>query len=157
MTFLAHSPQILDIYTSFARQAAQAMTIKTSKTLFPVQTHPAQWRAADPERVKDTLTGEELTQPDPKQAYTHTRWTVNRSPFVYGRHQDQFEIRTYQRALELYDADSETIQRWLHYVSVNLPFGVGVDYTIHDYEPLPSSFQKLATGQDAEDVEKAAE
>jgi ribosomal protein S10 len=115
------------------------MTITPSKTIYPVQTHPSQWLPA--KNTSDRATndaGEPLTAPTPDKAYEHTRWTVNRSPFVYGRHQDQFEIRTYKRSLELYDADTETVKRWLHYVATNLPFGVGVDYALHEYEPIPT-------------------
>lgn len=69
-------------------------------------------------------------------SYETKRWTLNRSPFVHGRHQDQFELRTYKRTLELYDADMETIRRWMHYVCLNMPAGVGFEYTLKRREPL---------------------
>jgi small subunit ribosomal protein S10 len=156
VTFLGHASQLLDVYVSFSRQAAQAMLINTSKTIFPIQNTPKA-RFAPPEisldpRVnnqqlnKDTnlnnqdqqtvVAAAENIKDTSALSYDTHRWTVNRSPFVHGRHQDQFELRTYKRSLELFDADSETIKRWLHYVASNMPAGVGFEYQIMEYEEL---------------------
>lgn len=48
VTFLGHTSQLLDVYVSFSRQAAQAMSIRASKTIFPIQNTP-QVRFAPPE------------------------------------------------------------------------------------------------------------
>jgi small subunit ribosomal protein S10 len=117
IAFRGFQPSLLDMYTSFARQAAQSMYITTSKVHF----------------IDD--------KPKDASFVVSQRWTVNRSPFVHGHHQDQFDVRTYSRHMDLYDVDRETVLRWLHYVSVNLPAGVGVDYVLHDYE-RPGQWQQ---------------
>jgi hypothetical protein len=144
--FLGHTAQLVDIYASFARQAAQAMSIPVSKTLFPIKNTPNQlFQPAeyDPDFPGvEYMKEEELLKKRQENvdtsgiSFDYYRWTVNRSPFVHGRHQDQFEVRTYERDIELMDADTETIKRWLHYVTQNLPFGVGIEYKLYEYEKL---------------------
>jgi hypothetical protein len=155
VSFLGHTSQMLDLYVSFARQAAQAMTISVSKTLYPIRNTPDMDFAPVflPEATADESSSlsvpaiklTALNNQERSEGYTmntegisfeYDRWTVNRSPFVHGRHQDQFEVRTYRRQLDLFDADTETVKRWLHYVSTNLPAGIGVEYQLVDYEPF---------------------
>lgn len=146
VTFLGHSAPLLDVYVSFARQAAQAMTIHPSKTIFPIRTTPD--IAFCPETYPAKSSTDTAAGPAPTQdslghtkglSFTQDRWTVNRSPFVHGRHQDQFEIRTYQRRLELFNAHPETVKRWLHYVSMNLPPSIGFEYIVHTEERIDLS------------------
>jgi small subunit ribosomal protein S10 len=102
--FLCYTNQLLDMYTSFARQAAQAMQMTASPvTVFK---------------------------------YDLRRWSVLRSPHVHKKAMDQFEIRTHKRTMQLFNADSETVNRWLHYVTMNLPAGVGFHYKKYDQEPF---------------------
>ena len=147
VTFLGHTAPLLDAYVSFARQAAQAMAIRPSKTIFPVRTTPDVPFCPDSYPAKSDLEGSAGDDGTTNTAHTEMkntrglsftvdRWTVNRSPFVHGRHQDQFEIRTYQRRLELFDAHPETVRRWLHYCAMNLPASVGLEYVVHTEEQV---------------------
>lgn len=160
VTFMGHTAPLLDHYVSFARQAAQAMQIKPSRTIYPVTTTPEQpfipttypttiSQALQMQHVQEQKQQSETDAANKKEddvicknpdtralSYEYTRYTVNKSPFAHGRHQDQFEIRTYKRQLALFDADSEVIKRWMHYVTQNMPAGIGFEYEIIDYEPL---------------------
>ena len=136
--FNGHQAQLVDLYSSFSRQAAQAMNIQVSKVIFPSKTirdiscnndNLAKLGSSDDLDPEDAIDTRELS-------YSVKRWTVNRSPFVHGRHQDQFEIRTYSRDLELSHSSSEVIKRWIHYISVSMPAGVGLDYSLVDYENI---------------------
>lgn len=102
--FTAHTAPLLKIYTSFSRQAAQAMNIKTSKP-----------RLLDSSSNKTSL------------------WTVNRSPFAHGRHQDQFIIQSLSTDFDLFNASNEHILRFLHYITMNMPAGLQLKYEMYEY------------------------
>jgi ribosomal protein S10 len=168
--FLGYNAQLVDHFTSFARQAAQAMTIRPSRTFMPIKHTPdAMFPFPGTDAPASITSGasndidthsnsnnnsscvtsveERRRAVDSRElSFEYDRWTVNRSPFVHGRHQDQFEIRTYRRNLKLFDADTETIRRWLHYISMNIPAGVGIEYALHDYEKYDPSSTESTTG-----------
>ncbi|KAL1914369.1 mitochondrial 37S ribosomal protein uS10m [Calcarisporiella thermophila] len=65
-----------------------------------------------------------------------SRWTVPRSPFIHKKSQENFERKTHKRLLQLKDANREVVERWLHYVKVNAPGGVGMRATMFEWEEL---------------------
>jgi ribosomal protein S10 len=137
VTFKSYTHQPMDYFISFSRQAAQAMKLNPSKTIFPIKnTSSSSFQKplrSDTEPVKNEIVEDDLS----KVSYEiETRWSVNKSPFIYAKHQDQFEMRNYIRELEIYDSEVEVVKRWLHYVSQNLPAGVAVEYELIEKEPL---------------------
>lgn len=134
VTFLSHTNQPLDHFVSFARQAAQAFTLQPSKTQFPVANTPL--TSFYPKESRELVRNERVTNDLSKVSYEVDRYTVNRSKFIYAKHQDTFEIRTYKRQLDIFNGNDETVKRWMHYLSMNLPFGVGFEYTLYEKEPL---------------------
>lgn len=64
------------------------------------------------------------------------RWTVLKSPFVHKSAMEVFERRTHKRLLVLRDADPEVVKKWIKYVNDNIPVGIGMRYTMTEYEPL---------------------
>jgi small subunit ribosomal protein S10 len=52
------------------------------------------------------------------------RWSVIRSPFIDKRSQEQFEIRTHKRLIDIIETSSKTIDAL---TSLNLPAGVEID------------------------------
>jgi ribosomal protein S10 len=148
ITFLSHSSPLLDYYVSFARQAAQAMHIKPTRTIYPIRTTPDTpfldpkfpstiKEALDIESASENTKFSGISRVDTRGlSYEYTRYTVNKSPFAHGRHQDQFEMRTYKRQLGLFDADTEVVKRWMHYIATNMPAGIGFEWEVVDYERL---------------------
>ncbi|KAI8886676.1 ribosomal protein S10 [Backusella circina FSU 941] len=73
------------------------------------------------------------TVPLPTQT---SRWTVIRSPFVHKKSQENFERKTHKRLLQIKDADAEVVERWLKYLSMNAPAGVGMRATKFEFEAI---------------------
>ena len=145
VTFLSHTSPLLDIFVSFSRQAAQAMMIKPTRTIYPVATTPSQpfipshYPTSIEQAIEYEATGRQGNAKDTRAiSYESSRYTVNKSPFAHGRHQDQFVFRTYKRQLALFDSDSEAIKRYLHYITESMPAGIGLEYEIIDHEELPA-------------------
>ncbi|KAJ2231972.1 mitochondrial 37S ribosomal protein rsm10 [Coemansia sp. RSA 485] len=64
------------------------------------------------------------------------RWTVLKSPFVHKSAMEVFERRTHKRLLVVRDADPEVVKKWLDYINKNIPIGLGMKYSLTEYEPL---------------------
>ncbi|KAJ2856348.1 mitochondrial 37S ribosomal protein rsm10 [Coemansia erecta] len=64
------------------------------------------------------------------------RWTVLKSPFVHKSAMEVFERRTHKRLLVVRDADPEVVKKWLDYINKNIPIGLGMKYSMTEYEPL---------------------
>ncbi|KAI8145846.1 ribosomal protein S10 domain-containing protein [Fennellomyces sp. T-0311] len=65
-----------------------------------------------------------------------SRWTVIRSPFVHKKSQENFERKTHKRLLQIKDAHPEVVQRWLRYLTMNAPAGIGLRATTWEFEKL---------------------
>lgn len=52
-------------------------------------------------------------------------WTVPRSPFVHKKSQENFWRKTHSRAIKLYDANDQVVDRWLHFLRIHALPGVG--------------------------------
>ncbi|KAJ2611771.1 mitochondrial 37S ribosomal protein rsm10, partial [Coemansia sp. RSA 1365] len=64
------------------------------------------------------------------------RWTVLKSPFVHKSAMEVFERHTHKRVLFVKDANPEVVKKWLEYINLNIPVGVGMKYRLHEYETL---------------------
>ncbi|KAI8059181.1 ribosomal protein S10 domain-containing protein [Gongronella butleri] len=73
------------------------------------------------------------TVPLPTQT---SRWTVIKSPFVHKKSQENFERKTHKRLLQIKDAHPDVVDRWLRYLTINAPSGIGLRATRFDYEAL---------------------
>lgn len=65
-----------------------------------------------------------------------SRWTVIRSPFVHKKSQENFERKTHKRLLQIKDAHPDVVQRWLQYLTMNAPAGIGLRATTWEFEKL---------------------
>ncbi|OZJ03157.1 hypothetical protein BZG36_03897 [Bifiguratus adelaidae] len=65
-----------------------------------------------------------------------SQWTVIKSPFIHKKSQENFERKTHKRLLQIKDAHPETVQRWLHYLRMNAPAGIGLKATLWEYEAM---------------------
>ncbi|KAI9264297.1 ribosomal protein S10 domain-containing protein [Phascolomyces articulosus] len=65
-----------------------------------------------------------------------SHWTVIRSPFVHKKSQENFERKTHKRLLQIKDAHPEVVQRWLRYLTMNAPAGIGMRATTWEFENL---------------------
>ncbi|OGO40152.1 MAG: 30S ribosomal protein S10 [Chloroflexi bacterium RBG_16_57_8] len=68
-------------------------------------------------------TGAVVSGPVPLPTHIQ-RWSVIRSPFIDKRSQEQFEIRTHKRLIDIMETSSKTIDAL---TSLNLPAGVEID------------------------------
>ncbi|CAO3642561.1 unnamed protein product [Cunninghamella blakesleeana] len=66
-----------------------------------------------------------------------SKWTVIKSPFVHKKSQENFERKTHKRLLQIKDSHPEVVERWLRYLTMNAPAGIGLRATKFDYEQLP--------------------
>ncbi|KAL7319440.1 mitochondrial 37S ribosomal protein rsm10 [Mucor circinelloides] len=73
------------------------------------------------------------TVPLPTQT---SRWTVIRSPFVHKKSQENFERKTHKRLLQIKDAHPDVVERWLRYLTMNAPAGIGMRATKIEFESL---------------------
>ena len=55
-----------------------------------------------------------------------TLWTVPRGPFAHKKSQENFERRVHARAIKVFDADAEVVDRWVRYVEAHSVPGVGI-------------------------------
>ncbi|MBR2622010.1 MAG: 30S ribosomal protein S10 [Clostridia bacterium] len=55
------------------------------------------------------------------------RWTVNRSPHVYKKSMDQFEMRTHKRLVDIVSPTAKTVDELK---KLNLPAGVDIQIRI---------------------------
>ncbi|ORZ25609.1 ribosomal protein S10 domain-containing protein [Absidia repens] len=66
------------------------------------------------------------TVPLPTQT---SRWTVIKSPFVHKKSQENFERKTHKRLLQIKDTHPDVVDRWLRYLTMNAPSGIGMRAT----------------------------
>ncbi|SNX83675.1 related to RSM10 - mitochondrial ribosomal protein, small subunit [Melanopsichium pennsylvanicum] len=92
-------------------------------------------------------------------------WTVPRSPFVHKKSQENFWRKTHSRAIKLYDANDQVVDRWLHFLRIHALPGVGQKAELFRYhevrvgEKLMDEAKVLqrASSTDEKKVEKAME
>ncbi|CAO3590704.1 unnamed protein product [Absidia cylindrospora] len=65
-----------------------------------------------------------------------SRWTVIKSPFVHKKSQENFERKTHKRLLQIKDAHPEVVDRWLQYLTMNAPSGIGMRATRFDFDTV---------------------
>ena len=72
-------------------------------------------------QIVDTAirTGAKIAGPIPLPTRT-TKYTVVKSPFVYKKSREQFEMRTHKRLIDVYDPSAKTIDSLM---SLSLPAG----------------------------------
>lgn len=73
------------------------------------------------------------TVPLPTQT---SRWTVIKSPFVHKKSQENFERKTHKRLLQIKDAHPEVVERWIRYLTMNAPAGIGMRATKIEFDTL---------------------
>ncbi|KAI8093574.1 ribosomal protein S10 domain-containing protein [Halteromyces radiatus] len=73
------------------------------------------------------------TVPLPTQT---SKWTVIRSPFVHKKSQENFERKTHKRLLQIKDTHPDVVERWLRYLTMNAPSGIGMRATRFEFDTL---------------------
>ncbi|MDD3661741.1 MAG: 30S ribosomal protein S10 [Candidatus Dojkabacteria bacterium] len=68
-------------------------------------------------------TGAKVSGPIPLPTRTQ-RFAVNRSPFIYKRSMEHFEVRTHKRLIDILEPTAQTIDALQH---LQVPSGVGVE------------------------------
>lgn len=63
-------------------------------------------------------------------------WTVPRSPFVHKKSQENFWRKTHSRAIKLYDANDQVVDRWLHFLRIHALPGVGQKAELFRYHEM---------------------
>src|SRR5256714_1526937 len=63
------------------------------------------------------------------------RWTLVRSPFIFKKHQENFERRTYSRLVTIKDGNPDVVEMWISYCVDNQFHGTGMKLNLftHDY------------------------
>ncbi|KAF8980529.1 mitochondrial 37S ribosomal protein rsm10 [Entomortierella lignicola] len=73
-----------------------------------------------------------------------SKWTVNKSPFVYKKAQETFERKTHKRLLAIKDTHPDVVRRWVQFLNQNSIAGVGMKVTIWENEELGVGQKRLA-------------
>ncbi|KAN0059980.1 mitochondrial 37S ribosomal protein rsm10 [Thecaphora frezii] len=63
-------------------------------------------------------------------------WTVPRSPFVHKKSQENFWRKTHSRAIKVFDANNEVVDRWLHFLRIHAMPGVGMKAELMRYHEI---------------------
>ncbi|KAK3846099.1 MAG: ribosomal protein S10 domain-containing protein [Linnemannia gamsii] len=72
-----------------------------------------------------------------------SKWTVNKSPFVYKKAQETFERKTHKRLLAIKDAHPDVVRRWVQFLSQNTIAGVAMKVTVWENEELGVGQKRL--------------
>ncbi|KAK8853350.1 hypothetical protein IAR55_004054 [Kwoniella newhampshirensis] len=87
-------------------------------------------------------------------------YTVLKSPFVKKKAQENFQRKTFKRAIKVYDSDKEAVDLWLRYLRQNGLAGVGMKAYIHEWVEFGFG-QKEGKGEvdvmDEKKIQEAAE
>ncbi|CDS38105.1 28S ribosomal protein S10 mitochondrial [Echinococcus multilocularis] len=78
------------------------------------------------------------------------RLSLNKSPFIYKKHQRQYEFRTYVKTFTIPHLTGSTASVFLEYIQRNLPAGVHMTANQHRVEPLPEALQRSTESQKLE-------
>lgn len=91
-------------------------------------------------------------------------WTVPRSPFVHKKSQENFWRKRHSRAIKLYDANDQVVDRWLHFLRIHALPGVGQKAELFRYHELgvgdklmeeAKALQRSASAQSSTGKEKS--
>ncbi|KAG5442335.1 28S ribosomal protein S10, mitochondrial [Clonorchis sinensis] len=82
---------------------------------------------------------------DTRNRPTFKRLSLNKSPFIYKKHQRQYEFRTYYKYFTISRITGCTADVFLEYVQRNLPEGVAMECTRHRLEKLPEAIVSKTT------------
>ncbi|KAG0365505.1 mitochondrial 37S ribosomal protein rsm10 [Gamsiella multidivaricata] len=72
-----------------------------------------------------------------------SKWTVNKSPFIYKKAQETFERKTHKRLLAIKDSHPDVVRRWVQFLNQNSLGGVGMKVTIWENEELGVGQKRL--------------
>ncbi|WWD19776.1 hypothetical protein CI109_104240 [Kwoniella shandongensis] len=81
-------------------------------------------------------------------------YTVLKSPFVKKKAQENFQRKTFKRAIKVYDSEKEAVDLWLRYLRQNGLPGVGMKAYIHEWVELGFGKKEQPTAKVAVDEEK---
>jgi len=109
----AHTPQIIDSYAEFCKMVAEEFS--------PLGVEFDGF--SNPRLHKD-------------------RWELNKSPFIYGRHRDAYETRTYKKVVHLLYLTGTTRELILNYIERNVPAGVGIEVKSFKLAQFPVELEK---------------
>ncbi|CAL8071677.1 unnamed protein product [Calicophoron daubneyi] len=84
-----------------------------------------------------------------------TRLCLNKSPFIYKKHQRHYEFRTYYKYFTLDRITGCTADVFLEYVQRNLPEGMAMEVIRHRIEPLPDALQPVSSSVNTRTSENA--
>ncbi|KAA3676727.1 small subunit ribosomal protein S10 [Paragonimus westermani] len=76
---------------------------------------------------------------------TFLRLSLNKSPFIYKKHQRQYEFRTYYKYLTVDRITGCTADVFLEYIQRNLPEGVAMEVARHRLEKLPEPLSPVSS------------
>nr|CAH8834161.1 unnamed protein product [Trichobilharzia regenti] len=76
-------------------------------------------------------------QSDTRNRPKFLRLSMNRSPFIYKKHQRQYEFRTHYKYFTVKHVTGCTADVFLEYIQRNLPEGVAMEVEKHRLERLP--------------------
>ncbi|KAG0235852.1 mitochondrial 37S ribosomal protein rsm10 [Actinomortierella wolfii] len=79
-----------------------------------------------------------------------SRWTVNKSPFIHKKAQENFERKTHKRLLHVTDAHPDVVRRWIQFLNQHSLAGVGIKASIWEHEELGVGkrlFSKVQAGE----------
>ncbi|KAF8568296.1 hypothetical protein P879_07347 [Paragonimus westermani] len=76
---------------------------------------------------------------------TFLRLSLNKSPFIYKKHQRQYEFRTYYKYFTVDRITGCTADVFLEYIQRNLPEGVAMEVARHRLEKLPEPLSPVAS------------
>ncbi|KAI8813414.1 hypothetical protein BJ742DRAFT_790322 [Cladochytrium replicatum] len=73
------------------------------------------------------------------------RWDVIKGPFAHAKTKEVFERKTYQRAVQILDAqNAEVVRKWANYVVESMPAGVDVNVEYFDWFDSAKSVEKAS-------------
>ncbi|KAJ3416189.1 mitochondrial 37S ribosomal protein rsm10 [Chytridiales sp. JEL 0842] len=64
------------------------------------------------------------------------KWHVTKGPFVHDKSKEIFEMKTFKRLVQAFDADAKVVEDWVSYVNSSLPAGVELKVQKFEWETL---------------------
>ncbi|KAF9159450.1 mitochondrial 37S ribosomal protein rsm10 [Actinomortierella ambigua] len=79
-----------------------------------------------------------------------SRWTVNKSPFIHKKAQENFERKTHKRLLHVTDTHPDVVRRWVQFLNQHSLSGVGIKASIWEHEDLGVGQRRYSKVQQGE-------
>ncbi|KAL3313041.1 28S ribosomal protein S10, mitochondrial [Cichlidogyrus casuarinus] len=73
------------------------------------------------------------------------RLSMNKSPFIFKKHQRQYEFRTFYKTFTFHRLTGTTANVILEYLQRNTPEGIALNISKHKVEELPEFLQQKLT------------